>query len=106
VFLDVDLSAAALGFASAAVLWLTVSPAELERAGDALSREPEVAYVAAISGAQNLTASVMCRDLTALYHFVTAKVGSIAGVNSLEVSPVLRAVKQAGSLTSGDRLVG
>jgi DNA-binding Lrp family transcriptional regulator len=103
-YLDIDLSAAALGFNALANLWLTVTPSELENAGNALSREQEVAFAAAISGPHNLTAAVTCRDLDALYRFITTKVGAIAGVQSMEVSPVLRHVKQAGALVAGDRL--
>lgn len=103
-YLDIDLSAAALGFHALANLWLTVTPAELANAGEALSREQEVAFAAAISGPHNLTAAVTCRDLDGLYRFITAKVGAIAGVQTMEVSPVLRHVKQAGALVSGDRL--
>ncbi len=104
-FLDVDVSGSALGFRAAAVLWLTVTPGEIARAGESLAACEEVAFVAAVSGAQNMTASVMCRDLTALYRFVTTDLGPIAGVQALEISPVLRAVKQAGTLNSGDRLL-
>jgi DNA-binding Lrp family transcriptional regulator len=104
-YLDLDLSAPALGYAAQANLWLTVTPAELDNAGRALSRAPEVAFAAAISGPTNLSAAVICRDLDALYGFMTRTVGPIAGVQSMEVSPVMRHVKQAGALTSGDRLV-
>ncbi|MCW2658332.1 MAG: transcriptional regulator, partial [Jatrophihabitans sp.] len=63
-------------------------------------------FAAAISGPHNLTAAVTCRDLDGLYRFITTKVGAIAGVQTMEVSPVLRHVKQAGALVSGDRLAG
>jgi DNA-binding Lrp family transcriptional regulator len=105
VYFDVDVSVAALGFGTAATLWLTVPPAQLDAAGRALAAEPEVAFAAAISGPQNLTASIVCVDVDSLYRFVTEGVGSVAGVRGLEISPVLRHVKQAGSLTSGDRLL-
>lgn len=104
-YFDVDLSADALGFHTLATLWMTVTPAELDRVGDALSREREVAYAAAITGPQNITASILCRDVSDLYRFATAKVGAIPGVQTMEISPVLRHVKQAGALTTGDRLI-
>ncbi|HEU5266141.1 MAG TPA: Lrp/AsnC family transcriptional regulator [Jatrophihabitans sp.] len=104
-YLDVDVAAAALGFGTSAYLWLTVTPAALASAGAALAREREVAYAAAISGAHNLSAAVICRDLEALYRFVTSRVGAIAGVRSLEISPIVRTVKQAGALMDGNRLV-
>ena len=89
IYLDVDLSAALLGYKAMANVWLTVTPSQLQ---------------AAISGPQNLTASVTCLDLEHLYRFATEKAGGLPGVTSLEISPVLRHVKQAGALTSGGRL--
>lgn len=103
-YYDVDLSVAALGLRSMATLWLTVTPSELQRAGDALARTREAAFAAAITGPQNLTASVVCRDVDALYGFVTDEVGAIPGVQTMEIAPVLRHVKQAGALTDGERL--
>jgi DNA-binding Lrp family transcriptional regulator len=105
LYFDVDISTAALGFGTAATLWLTVPPAQLDAAGRALAAEREVAFAAAISGPQNLTASIVCADVDSLYRFVTERIGAVAGVQGLEISPVLRHVKQAGSLTAGDRLL-
>ena len=104
LYLDVDLSVVDLGLHSAASVWLTVTPAELDRAGHALAAAPEVAFAGAITGPQNLTASIVCRDVEHLYSFVTTTVGAIAGVQAMEVTPVLRNVKQAGAMTEGDRL--
>jgi len=104
-FFDVDLSVAALGLHTTAQLWLTVTPAELHRAGVALGAAQEIAFAGAITGPQNLTAVVLCRDVPALYRFVTEKIGAIAGVQSLEICPTLRTVKQAGALTDGSRLL-
>lgn len=103
-YFDVDLSVTALGFGTQATLWLTVTPAELANAGQALAGEQEVAFAAAISGPQNLTASIICRDVDALYSFITTKIGAIPGIQAMELTPVLRHVKQAGALTEGDRL--
>lgn len=105
-YLDVDLSAPALGFAVQAVLWLSVPPAELETAGRALAGLVEVPYAAAISGSHNLHATVICRDTPALYRFITERVGRIAGVSAIEVVPLLRTVKQAGTLVTDGLLTG
>lgn len=102
VYLDVDLSAPLLGYGAQANLWLTVTPAELDAAGAALRAHSEVAFAAAISGPQNLTASVTCRDLDHLYRFATQRVGALPGVQALEISPVLRHVKQSGAVISGE----
>jgi len=102
IYLDVDLSAPLLGYSAQANLWLTVTPSELHAAGTALRAHPEVAFAAAISGPQNLTASVTCRDLDHLYQFATQRVGTVPGVQALEISPVLRHVKQSGAIISGE----
>ena len=49
-------------------------------------------------------ATVVCRDVEHLYSFVTARVGALTGVQSMEVTPVLRQVKQSGAMTDGHRL--
>jgi DNA-binding Lrp family transcriptional regulator len=63
-----------------------------------------VAFAAAISGPSNLMASVSCRDLDQLYRFATSSVGVIDGIQAVEISPVLRHVKQAGAIVSRGRL--
>ncbi|MBN9620364.1 MAG: Lrp/AsnC ligand binding domain-containing protein, partial [Actinobacteria bacterium] len=100
-----DVTASALGFDSHAVLWLRVNPAHLQAAGEALARSSQVAYAAAVTGAYNLSAAVYSRDLDALYRFVTTEVGSLPGVQGLEISPVLSYLKQAGTLVANDRFV-
>jgi DNA-binding Lrp family transcriptional regulator len=105
IYLDVDLSTIMLGYRAAANIWLTVTPAHLQEAGAALRDQPEVAFAAAISGPQNLTASVTCRDLDHLYRFATERIGALRGVQTLEISPVLRHVKQAGAITANGRLM-
>lgn len=104
VYLDVDLAAVALGFPTSAYLWLTVPPARLHEVCLALGRHDAAVFVAAITGKANVMTSVTCRNLDELYAYVTEQVGSIEGVQALEVSPVLRRIKQAGTLVDGDRL--
>jgi DNA-binding Lrp family transcriptional regulator len=104
LYFDVDLASSALGYPTSAYLWLSVTPAQLESAGDALAGHHEVPFAAAISGPANLVASVTCRSLDDLYTYVTTKLGMLSGVQSVEVSPVLRRIKQAGALMDGDRL--
>ncbi|MEO9138495.1 MAG: Lrp/AsnC family transcriptional regulator, partial [Jatrophihabitans sp.] len=59
IYYDVDVSSPALGYHAPATLWLTVTPSELDAAGRALAAEREVAFAAAISGPQNLTATIL-----------------------------------------------
>jgi DNA-binding Lrp family transcriptional regulator len=104
VYLHVDLVASALGFSTAAYVWLTVGPAHLDGACAALSAHAETPYVAAVSGRSNIMIAVMTRSLADLYDYVTHRIGAIEGVQGVDVEPVLRQLKQAGSLFDGDRL--
>ncbi|MFE0028529.1 Lrp/AsnC family transcriptional regulator [Amycolatopsis sp. NPDC059021] len=105
VHIDVEIAATALGYHARANLWLRVHPSAVKSVGRTLAREPEIAFAAAVSGPHNLHAVAHCRDLDALFEFTSDRIGSLPGVESLEVSPLLRHVKQAGTLLSGDRLV-
>ncbi|MCF3174584.1 Lrp/AsnC family transcriptional regulator [Streptomyces sioyaensis] len=106
VHIDVEIAAAALGCHARANLWLRVHPSAVKKVGRTLAQEPEIAFAAAVSGPDNLHAVAHCRDLDALFEFTSDRIGSLAGLQSMEVSPVLHYVKQAGTLLSGDRLVG
>lgn len=106
VHIDVEIAAAALGYHARANLWLRVHPSAVKSVGRTLAREPEIAFAAAVSGPYNVHAVAHCRDLDELFEFTSDRVGSLAGLQSMEVSPVLQHVKQAGTLLSGDRLVG
>ena len=103
-FVETDIAAELLGFHAAAYLWLTVAPGELHTVGAALSARPETTFAAAVTGAANLLVVVVCRDDTALYTFVTTVVGARSGVRQVEVVPVLRRVKQAGTRVREGRL--
>ncbi|MFH9353111.1 Lrp/AsnC family transcriptional regulator [Kitasatospora sp. NPDC017646] len=105
VHVDVEIAPVALGYHARANLWLRVHPSAVKSAGRALAREPEIAFAAALSGPWNLHAVAHCRDLDELFEFTSDRIGSLAGLESMEVSPVLRHVKQAGTRLSGDRLV-
>jgi hypothetical protein len=56
-------------------------------------------------GSSNLHAVARCRDLDELFEFTSDRIGSYSGLEGMEVSPVLRHIKQARTLPSGDRLV-
>ena len=98
LFFDLELDTAAFGFLSSTWLWLSVPPSQLAATGAALAKFPEVAYAAAVTGAANLAAVVVCRDEPAFYEFLTAKIGSLPSVERVETSPVIRTVKQASSV--------
>ena len=102
-YFDVDLATAALG-RDAIAIWLTVHPRHLAATGEALAAHPAVPFAVAVTGAANLTASVMVHDTDELYSFVTDVLGPLDGITSYELLPLLSRVKNAGSLVSGDRL--
>jgi DNA-binding Lrp family transcriptional regulator len=104
LYFDVDIATRMLGFTVTSYLWLTVEPALLGELGQQLAEHPEVPFCAAVTGTSNLLASVVCRDIEALYQYVSTRVGALRGVRQIEVSPELRRLKQAGSLLEGPRL--
>jgi DNA-binding Lrp family transcriptional regulator len=104
VHVTTDLAPGLFGFDATAYLWLTVTPGELHQTGEALSRYPETTFSAAVTGKANLLVTVTCRDLPALYAFVTAKVGPLPAVRQVEIVPVLHRLKQAGTRVRDGRL--
>ena len=102
--IDVDLAHEAFGVTVGAQIHFTVSPAHLREVGEALARLPEVGFVAAMSGRNNLMASAACRDLSHLYEFTTGRAGALEGIVSMEVVPFARVVKQAGGMVVDGRL--
>jgi DNA-binding Lrp family transcriptional regulator len=103
-YLDVEMAPGPMGFHALAFLWLTVSPADIVATGEAVTRHPNVAFCGAITGGANIMAALVCRDSGDLYRYVTEQIGAIDTIRQVEISPVLRRVKQAGSLMSGGRL--
>lgn len=103
-YVHTDLATELLGFPTAASLWLSVSPSDLERVGAQLATLQQTTFVAAVSGPANLTASLVCRSETELYSLLTGEVGAIDAVRAAEVSPVIRRIKQAGTVLHGTRL--
>ncbi|MEU4927945.1 Lrp/AsnC ligand binding domain-containing protein [Streptomyces yokosukanensis] len=104
VHVDVEIAAAALGFHARAHLWLRVHPSAVKSVGRALAQEPGIAFAAAVSGPYNIHAVAHCRDLDELFEYTSDRIGSLPGVQSMEISPLLQQIKQAGTLMSGDRL--
>ena len=104
LYFDVDMATQLMGFATSAYLWLTVEPASLASVGEQIAGHAEVPFASAITGSANLVATVVCRDTEALYRYVTTKVSAASGVRQLEISPILRRVKQAGTWMAGPRL--
>jgi DNA-binding Lrp family transcriptional regulator len=102
-YFHVDLATAAIGLRSTA-LWLTVAPRDLAAVGKALGNDPRIPFAAAVTGRANLTANIIGSDADDLYSFVTETLSDIDGITGYELVPLLRRVKHAGALVSGDRL--
>lgn len=92
VFLDLDYNLEIYNLATRVMLWASVPPAELESAGLALAGHPEVAYACATTGATNLHAVLVCKDLHSLYTYLTTRVANL-GVRQVETSPIMRTLK-------------
>jgi DNA-binding Lrp family transcriptional regulator len=98
LYFDVDLDPLPLGFEAPAILWLSVPPADLAEVGAAVAAHPEVAFVAATTGATNLVASVVCRDVRALYRYLTERLATLPAIRSIETTPIIRTLKGAGTM--------
>ncbi|MFJ6794271.1 Lrp/AsnC family transcriptional regulator [Streptomyces sp. NPDC091268] len=105
LYLDVEIVPRTLGYEAETALMLTVDPALLAQVGAALGSHPEVPFAAAVTGAANLLAVVVCRDTDALYTYLTERIGAVPGIRQMEVIPTLKNVKRAGMLVEDGRLV-
>ncbi|UPW08410.1 Lrp/AsnC family transcriptional regulator [Gordonia terrae] len=105
LFYDVEILPDRLGFDLSASLWLTVTPAALDRAGTELAAHDEVAFAAAISGERNLMVSLICRDTAHFYDYLRTRVAAIEGVTGYSVSIRMRRLKQNASLVVQGRLI-
>ncbi|WP_308797957.1 Lrp/AsnC family transcriptional regulator [Streptomyces sp. UH6] len=94
VRVNVDFPPNRLGYRKRAMLWLRVAPGALQRVGETLSAHPQTDLVAATTGPSNLIATVICRNATELYLYLTHHVGALPDIQSVETAPVIREVKR------------
>lgn len=94
LYFDVEYDSAPLGQGVGAMLWLTVAPSALARAGQALAEHREVRFAAATTGQANLVASVLSPDTGQLYRYLSEKIGALDGVQTVETALTLRRIKQ------------
>ncbi|WP_433192877.1 Lrp/AsnC family transcriptional regulator [Nocardia sp. CA-107356] len=104
LYFDLDIAPAVSGARLAVALWLSVAPAHLESAGRAIAEHDKTTYVAAITGGFNLMATLSLDSAEDLYRHMTTHLADLPGIHIVEVSPVLRQLKQAGALIVGERL--
>lgn len=100
VYLDVDLNSTALGFFSETHLWMSVAPSDIQRTGEILASHQEIAFVAAMTGAANIGATAVCRDVPEFYRYLTTKVASLKAIRQLETAPVIRTIKRGATLVT------
>ncbi|GAA2649600.1 Lrp/AsnC family transcriptional regulator [Paractinoplanes durhamensis] len=98
LYTDVETKSELYGFRAPVLLWLTVSPSRLAAVGAALREHEEVVFAAATTGPTNVLALANCRDMPAFYRYLTEKLGSLDGVERIESEPLLRNVKQLGTV--------
>ncbi len=101
---DIDVSVAALGFHRIAHVYLGCAPSALDRVGRVLVRADEVPFVGMTTGRTNLMCTALFRDDHHMYEFVTTTLGALDGITSVELVPVSRHVKSAGSFAVGTHL--
>jgi DNA-binding Lrp family transcriptional regulator len=98
LYFEVDVDNQVQGLNAHAVLWLSVEPARLEEAGQALAAHPEIPFAAATTGPANLVASAVLRDTQHLYEYLTGDLAALPGVTSVETAPIIRTLKRTGSV--------
>ncbi len=106
LYYDVDYDLRQFGYGVMVALWLSVAPAELAAAGEALAAHPEVAFACATTGPNNLFASVLCQGTEALYTYLTTRVAALPGVRAMESAPRIRHIKGPGPLFAPSPAVG
>jgi DNA-binding Lrp family transcriptional regulator len=100
LYFEVDIDNRVLGLNEHALLWLSVEPARLEEAGNALARHPEIPFAAATTGPTNLVASAVFRDTGHLYAYLTGELAALPGVSSVQTAPIIATLKRTGSVQS------
>ena len=98
LYFEVDIDNQVLGMNTHAMLWLSVEPARLQEAGNALAAHPEIPFAAATTGPTNLVASAVFRDTRHLYEYLTGELAGLPGVTSVQTAPIIRTLKRTGSV--------
>lgn len=93
---DLDVLPEVLGYHAEARLWLTVRPSGLAATAATLAAHPETSFTAVTTGRTNLVATVICRDSTDLYRYLTERIGVLDDIHTVETAPLMRTVKRAG----------
>jgi DNA-binding Lrp family transcriptional regulator len=98
LYTDVEIEAELYGYRAAVILWLSVAPSRVAAVGAALAEHEEVVFAAATTGPTNLQVTAVCPDMPAFYRYLTERLGALDGVERIESAPVLKHVKQLGTV--------
>jgi DNA-binding Lrp family transcriptional regulator len=98
LYFEVDIDDRAFGMNAHAMLWLSVEPARLAEAGQAIAAHPEIPFAAATTGPTNLVASALFRDTRHLYEYLTGELAGLPGVSSVQTAPIIRTLKRTASV--------
>jgi DNA-binding Lrp family transcriptional regulator len=96
LYFDVDVDPVLFGYRCQAIVWLTVRPDGLNAVAQTLASHVEIAFAAATTGASNIVAFVVVRDLDDLYDYLATRIGGLPGVLQVDTSPMGRQLKYAG----------
>ncbi|MEU6375378.1 Lrp/AsnC family transcriptional regulator [Streptomyces sp. NPDC046909] len=99
LYFNIQYDSRVLGDSLHALLWINAAPQKLEQTGRWLAQQPRVSFVTVTTGATNLTAMVTCTDAAGLRNYLGEDLAGAEGLHHVEVTPVLRHVKQVLPLT-------
>ncbi|HKT01482.1 MAG TPA: AsnC family transcriptional regulator [Rugosimonospora sp.] len=90
LYFDVEVDRALFGVTTTALLWMSVSPAQLHQVATALAGHDDMALVATTTGPTNLVAHALCTSADHLHHYLTHQLAKLDGILTLETTLVLR----------------
>lgn len=79
------------------MIWVTMSPGNIEKLASRLAKHPYCRFVAALSGTQSLALNVAVPRLQDLISFVDTELSG-QGVISQEIVPMERALKRGSTI--------
>ncbi|GHF66170.1 DNA-binding Lrp family transcriptional regulator [Amycolatopsis bartoniae] len=92
-----------LGFALEFMLWLSILPSELDKAGQQLAAHPATKYLSATTGRFNVAGQIVLRHYGELYRYTTDVVGALPGLQAADVTLQVNTLKRAWAPTPAPR---
>nr|WP_180218256.1 AsnC family transcriptional regulator [Streptomyces albus] len=96
LYFDVEYAPRVFDMGVRAAVLASVPPARLHAVGQAVATHPEVAFACATTGPTNLFLTVVCKDMAALYAYLTGPLARLPDVRELETYPLVRYIKGPG----------